>query len=310
LYGYEEARSGRLEPLAWAAEGHHDAVVELLINSMRQLPKDMLSQAVRRGHEVVVRLMLQHGRTNFKLVPMESLLALRFAANAGRAAMVRVLLENGKIDAHSNARNEPLLMAASSGHGAVVELLLDTGIFEVEARDKHRNTPLSLAASRGHEAVVRLLLATSDVDVLNRNIHEDTPLMQAIDGGHDGVVRLLLDTGKCDLDTRNKRGETPLSRAITKAQQAETLSPSLQGSLENEWGALNWPSEREREGLQAIITMLREASEKGPSPDKVLLEPGNVDSYSQEPLPHKPTLLRKIARGRKHMVKLRQLGDM
>jgi hypothetical protein len=146
----------------------------------------------------------------------------------------------------------------------------------------HGDTSTSLAASRGHEAVVRLLLATGNVDVLNRNIHEDTPLIQAIDGGHDGVVRLLLDTGRYDLEVRNKRGETPLSRAMIKAQQFEPMSPSVQGSLENEWGVLNWPSDRERKGLQAIITMLREASEKGLGPDKVLFKPGKVETSPEE----------------------------
>src|ERR1700728_2893624 len=49
------------------------------------------------------------------------------------------------------------------GYEAVVRLLLDTGKVDADSKDKGGQTPLSRAA-RGHEAVVKLLLGVSEVD--------------------------------------------------------------------------------------------------------------------------------------------------
>jgi ankyrin repeat protein len=59
----------------------------------------------------------------------------------------------------------PLFQAAINGHAAVVKLLLETGRVEVDAKDTIGRTPLFWAALRGHEAVVRLLLQTGRVHV-------------------------------------------------------------------------------------------------------------------------------------------------
>ncbi|KAK3334642.1 hypothetical protein B0H65DRAFT_481234 [Neurospora tetraspora] len=52
-------------------------------------------------------------------------------------------------------------MAARYGHEAVVKLLLDTGKVDVGAKDKDRRTALHMAAENRHEAVVKLLRLAS-----------------------------------------------------------------------------------------------------------------------------------------------------
>jgi len=52
----------------------------------------------------------------------------------------------------------PLSRAAGGGHEAVVKLLLETGKVDVDSKDSYSGrTPLSYAAESGHEAVVKLL---------------------------------------------------------------------------------------------------------------------------------------------------------
>ncbi|KAK3947967.1 hypothetical protein QBC32DRAFT_223034, partial [Pseudoneurospora amorphoporcata] len=54
--------------------------------------------------------------------------------------------------------------AAENGHEAVIKLLLDTGKVDADPKDRDGRTALCMAAANGHEAVVKLLLDTGKVD--------------------------------------------------------------------------------------------------------------------------------------------------
>ncbi|KAH7218869.1 hypothetical protein DER44DRAFT_804898 [Fusarium oxysporum] len=118
-------------PLSWAAENGHEAV---------------------RGHEAVVRLLLDRGART-KAADKEGRTPASWAAERGHEAVVRLFLER---DARTEAADEegstPLWRATEKGDEAVVRLLLDRGAY-IEAVDKEGRTPLSWAAERGHEAV-------------------------------------------------------------------------------------------------------------------------------------------------------------
>jgi Ankyrin repeats (3 copies)/Ankyrin repeats (many copies) len=114
-------------------------------------------------------------------------------------------------DSHSST---PLSWAARGGHEAVVKLLVETGKVDVDSKVKyHGRTPLSLAAEKGHEAVVKLLVETGKVDVDSKDSYGRTPLSLAAGGGHEAAVKLLVDTGKVDVDSKDSYGRTPLLRA-------------------------------------------------------------------------------------------------
>jgi hypothetical protein len=84
---------------------------------------------------------------------------LSYAATRGHEAVVRLLLDTGKVDAESKdaSGRTPLLYAAAYGHETVVRLLLDTGKVDAESKDSYGQTSLSYAAENGHEAVVKRL---------------------------------------------------------------------------------------------------------------------------------------------------------
>lgn len=308
LESYSQNTSGGLEPLLWAADGKHDVVVELLMDSIHKLPPKILLQAAKKGHETVVGLLLQKDMIEQDSGRTDICMALLLAAEAGHAAVVKLLLDVGRSDPDFDASgaDAALLKAATLGHEHVVKLLLETRNINANVEEEHGNTPLSLAASRGQKAVVKLLLATGQVDLNRKSSRGDTPLFLAIDGGHDEVVELLVQTGKIDFRARNLVGETPLKRAKSKARQAEPLSSSDLANVENEWGTINWPSERERRGLQAIIVLLRDAEQiEVNSEDLRVLGSGNAEDVAAETFSVKRLLSRKMARGRKHMAKLR-----
>jgi hypothetical protein len=158
---------------------------------------------------------------------------LSWAAENGHEAVVKLLLDTGKVDADSkDAENDrtPLSWAARNGHEAVVKLLLDTGKVDADSKGEGGRTPLSRAAEYGHEAVVKLLLDTGKVDADSKDKNYGrTPLSRAAENGHEAVVQLLLDTGKVDADSKDKGGRTPLSRAAEKGHEA--VVKMLQSSI-------------------------------------------------------------------------------
>jgi ankyrin repeat protein len=227
-YGSSAADDFRNKALhAAVIEGFPQAVEMLLIsgadaNSKEELERTPLSWAAELGHEAVLRLLLETGKVNVESKDQHGQTPLLWAIKRGREAVVKLLLEIGKVDVEYEDKygRTPLLWAVGQGHVAVVKLLLEISKVNVETEDKYGQTPLSLAADRGHEAVVKLLLETGKVDVESKDESGQTPLSLAVERGHDAVVKLLLDTGKVDVKSKGRYGETPLSLAAERGHEA------------------------------------------------------------------------------------------
>ncbi|KAI9763767.1 MAG: hypothetical protein M1840_009092 [Geoglossum simile] len=235
-----------------------------------------LSWAAKRGHEAVVKLLLERGAEleskdsgdSYSLTP------LSWAAVIRHEAVVKLLLERGaELESKDSHGRTPLSWAAEEGHEAVVKLLLERGAelgfkdsyvklllasekVDVDSKDSSGRTPLSWAAESGHEAVVKLLLATERVDVDSKSYNGQTPLSWVAEM-HDAVAILLLATEKVDVDS--KYGRTPLSWAAESGHDAvvklllATERVALDSKSYNGRTPLSWAAEK---GHEAVVELL------------------------------------------------------
>jgi len=118
-----------------------------------------LSGAAAKGHEAVVRLLLENGAdiNHNGWQP-----ALHHAAGGGHEAVVRLLIEKGANVKAKNKNGETALhraTGASLRSEEMVRLLLEYGA-DIQAKDNEGATALQLAAGRKNWKIVRLLEKT------------------------------------------------------------------------------------------------------------------------------------------------------
>ncbi|KAK4232838.1 hypothetical protein C8A03DRAFT_39511, partial [Achaetomium macrosporum] len=181
-----------------------------------------LSWAAGNGHQAVVKMLLDTGKVDIDSKDDYGRTPLWWAARNGHETVVKMLLDTGKadVDSKDNHGRTPLSWAAVNGHEAVVKMLLDVGKADVDSKDYHGRTPLWWAAGNGHEAVVKMLLDTGNADVDSKDNDGRTPLLQAAENGYEAVVKILLDTGKADVNLKDNDDQTALSCAAGNGHEA------------------------------------------------------------------------------------------
>lgn len=200
---------------------------------------------------VVAKLLQAQSRVDCK--DNRNTTPLMYAAAAGHASVVQILLREGADPNHSCLRGTTALhQAIIHGHKEVVQHLLnapsvDVNVIDTKLDDRtplmlaifyrrkdivpmilhsprldinmhtgqSMTTALSLAASSDNPQMIRQILAVPDVDV-NKRDHWSTPLTNAARAGSVSVVEALLDYGA---DPEIQEGPkyadgTPLNRAI------------------------------------------------------------------------------------------------
>ncbi|RYP39350.1 hypothetical protein DL767_002261 [Monosporascus sp. MG133] len=193
-----------------------EVLVDLVIKDKGQWT--LLCLAAGKGHEAVVKLLLDTGKIDSNAEDLQT--ALRLASWNGHEVVVTLLLDSGKVD--PNARDwdgsTALRSAAGNGHEGVVKLLLDSG--KVGSHTEDLQTALQSAARNGHEAVVKLLLDNNKVDPNARNWDDSTALLSAAENGHEAVVKLLLDSNNVKPNGWSRGGCTALHLAARNGHSA------------------------------------------------------------------------------------------
>ncbi|KAK8482972.1 hypothetical protein V6N11_012197 [Hibiscus sabdariffa] len=173
-------------------------------------------------------------------------LLLKSAAVAGKADLVRSLIDHGGDVNHKDSNGRSLVsLASEAGHLDVVNVLISSGceidnsidhVFHyaaainsvdlmdalfraykntnsIDSVDFHGRSPIHISATHGYIQVVRFCLSVgASPDVLD--INKCTPLHLAAKGGHLDTVECLLEASNYTKYALNKQGKTAFALAV------------------------------------------------------------------------------------------------
>lgn len=175
-----------------------------------------LAQAVRGGHEQVVRVLLDAG-ADVDGKDLRGMTPAILACDRGHAAIVKMLIGRGAdVMVRDSRGRTPLHHAALLGNAKLVAMLL--GAMQdanVDARDDDDSrTPLHDAVMNRDEECVRLLLAAG-ANAAAKTASGETTLGIAASLGDVTLARMLLVEHKVDPNSRDASGRTPLHESAS-----------------------------------------------------------------------------------------------
>jgi ankyrin repeat protein len=215
--------------LMFAAREGTLAAARAIIRSPKQSSLDALAKetsalslAAERGRHALVRALIEAGAGVRKAEIGGR--ALQTAAQEGHVDVVRTLMEAKAPLGFSGWENEPPLHAAAArGQWLVVETLLEAGL-DPEQVDRSGQTALMKAAASGHErAVASLLRLGAGPDLADRAGW--TALMHAAAHPSSGSlpsIRDLVRAGAAVNRRAGPDGQTPLMIAAEKGNELAT----------------------------------------------------------------------------------------
>lgn len=201
------------------------------IDSLDKSGMSALHWAVMRGHEIIVRVLLDRGAdTDVFQKGMNTPLLL--AAAFGHETIARLLIENGADLRASNQKgHDAVFMAVLYGHATkglpwVLQLLNARGM-NLNEVDSAGATPLHLCAEKKLARPVRMLVDSgADVNVRHGET-QFTPLQMACNHPHPDVetVRSFLDKGAYP-NWKDNQGRTAFDLALKNQPNNRPLAPS------------------------------------------------------------------------------------
>jgi len=149
---------------------------------------------------------------------------LMWAALRGHEEVVKMLLERGDVNPNVADRRwdqTPLLWAAHEGHEGVVKTLLQREDVNPNLADtRDGRTPLSYAARNGHEGVVRLLLERNNIRIDVQDNQNQTPHSLASSGGHDKVARMISEWTGAMSNTEGPISQASLAQSTGNGEES------------------------------------------------------------------------------------------
>ena len=215
--------------LMYAAKEGTLAAARAIIRSPKQATLDALTKetsalslAAERGRHALVRALLEAGAGVRK--PEIGGRALQLAAQEEHVDVVRTLMEAKAPLGFSAWENEPPLHAAAArGQWLVVEALLEAGL-EPDQVDRSGQTALMKAAAGGHDkAVASLLRLGASPDLADRDGW--TALMHAAAHPSSGSVPVIRDLARAGAAVNRRagpNGKTPLMITAEKGNELAT----------------------------------------------------------------------------------------
>ena len=191
--------------------------------TLEEIPKKgitPLEWAARKGHQDVVKVLLDNNADVNASRHTDGATALYVAAQNGHGEVVKLLIDKSadvNASRHTDDGSTALYVAAQNGHGEVVKLLLDNNADVNASCTDDGSTALYAAAQKGHAEVVKLLL-DNNAEV-NSRFSDDwyTALYVAAENGHAKVVKILLGN-KADVNASRHR-EASYTKAFTKGER-------------------------------------------------------------------------------------------
>ena len=247
---------GYVTALYWAAIKGDASITRLLLDHedvLKLSPNPpgnnaVLGAAAEKGHEEIIRMLVEHGSVHVASAAGGDTTALGLAAKNGHTAVVKLLLG---YEAPADAKSEkqaPLTLAARNNHIDTVRILCSLGKADVNAADSSSwdETPAlsHVCSNSGYsgtwdEMVKVLLELGADPNRIDSN--GTVPLQAAALRGFEGIVSMLLRYG-ADPYPLNCKGESPIAQAAQSGYdgivklllQAKALDPEVQVKQQEE----------------------------------------------------------------------------
>ena len=207
-------------PLMMAARAGRKENVSLLLKNKNIQPNikirsgyTALHFAIENGHIDVVKLLIEEGKMNIELPGPERMTPLILAAKYGHEDIINYLIEQGaKTKKKDKFKRTALAIAVKAGHSKITSILLRKGA-ETELADNSNNYPLHYACAYGWMDIVELLVKAG-VCVDTVNSWKISCIEIAMLKNHFGIVKYLLNNTSVDVNTKFDRGNTLLIHSM------------------------------------------------------------------------------------------------
>ncbi|GMJ12111.1 hypothetical protein like AT3G09550 [Hibiscus trionum] len=204
-----------------------------VVNEVNYLGETALFTAAEKGHLDVVKELLKYTtKEGIALKNQSGFDPLHIAANRGHEAIVRVLLDHDPSLSRTvgQANATPLVSAAMKGHTAVAIELLSRDPSLLEIPKANGKNPLHFASRQGHVDIVKAFIDKDPQLARRTDKKGQTALHMAVKGTSSEVVRLLLQTDSALVMLPDKYGNAALHIA-TRKKRTEIVNELLQVPL-------------------------------------------------------------------------------